>query len=258
MTMDRESLDIPHARFRLACLLVDQRKERGGVGILGRRLSLHKLDLLRLGLCDGFINFHALNNLLCNTLLIAIVGVAIFVDFATIGCQMSVVNCREHRDWSSGPNVLERVFEDELLKSFMIAFILIQDAMIVHRSSSALDGNMRATVPVKVGRISASGLDNGARKGISVLVTIGTLTTIREEANMMALSTDNDGEEGLVILIVCALLQGVADVTNFAIDDLVHHLIGHTIAKIKNALRDPTAIGRDPKLHHLLDERLHN
>jgi hypothetical protein len=168
------------------------------------------------------------------------------VGAGAVSSQVGVVDRRMERDRSGGADVVVRVLEDEGLKLSSQPLTLIQDALVVDGSRSALDGDVRTEVKVELERMSASSLDESARKRIAVAVTFAG---IRKEADVMALPGDDNGELGdLLAPELPEALLHVADllfkhgsvlslahaVTNeqhalrrLALSDALHPVLGH-------------------------------
>ena len=87
------------------------------------------------------------------------------------------------------------MFVDHGLKHVRIHVLLVHDDSVMGGASRALDCRVRVQVKVITKRLSDVAVDQGARDGITVLITSQTL--VREEADMVALLSNNDSKVDL-------------------------------------------------------------
>lgn len=64
--------------------------------------------------------------------------------------------------------------------------------MVVNRTSSSLDGRVRAEIEVILIRMSDVALNKSTRQGVSILVSSLRITILGEETDVMALGADGD------------------------------------------------------------------
>jgi hypothetical protein len=98
-----------------------------------------------------------------------------------------------HGDRSCRASIVVGVLEDELLELGSLPLTLVEDAVVVDGASSTLNSDVGAEVEVELEGVRAAGLDKGTRKRVAVAVA---LASVREEADVVALSSDDDGELG--------------------------------------------------------------
>lgn len=112
---------------------------------------------------------------------------------STIGSQVGIIDGRVQGYGSSRPHVVIRVLEDELLELGGLPLTLVEDALVVNRTRSTLDGNVRAQVEVEFKWMRAASLHESTRQRVAVPVA---LAGIGEETNVMALAGNHDSEFG--------------------------------------------------------------
>jgi hypothetical protein len=106
---------------------------------------------------------------------------------------VGIVDGRVHGDGSCRASIVVGVFENELLELGSLPLALVEDAMVMDGASCTLDSDMRAQVEVEFKGVRAAGLDESSRKRVTVAVA---LASVRKEADVVALSSDDDSELG--------------------------------------------------------------
>lgn len=96
------------------------------------------------------------------------------------------------RDWGGGAHVLVRVLIYHLLEVVGVELGLVKKDMIVDRTSSALNGRVRAKVEVVLKWMSDITLNQSTRVRVVVLVSGSAITLLGEEADVVALGADGD------------------------------------------------------------------
>jgi hypothetical protein len=106
------------------------------------------------------------------------------------------------------------VLEDELLELSGLPLPLVEDALVMDGSSSSLDRHVRTEVEVELEWVSAASLHQGSRERVAVTVTLAGL---REEADMMALASNDYSELGH--LLATLALEGLLHVADLFLED---------------------------------------
>lgn len=151
----------------------------------------------------------------------------VLVSSSTVASQMGVVDGRVHRDRRCGSCIRIALMINHLLKFVDRDLHLIHDDVIVHWTSSALDGNVGGKVKIPHERVRDLLLHQRARKGIAISVT---LLRVRKESNVMPFGRDYDREFGHGHL--CSiLLKPTLDFRNFDPKNLGKLVFGHAIAE---------------------------
>lgn len=195
------------------------------------------------------------------------------VAASTVGSQVSIVDGRDcgalavkgewtwgeltQRHWSGRAHVLVGELVDHLLELIDRDLGLIQEHMIVDRTSSTLDGRVSIEIEVILKWMSDIMLNESTRKRISIAITSLDIVVLREEANVVTLGANSNGPDSV---------DGSGPSLN---DDLLHMLqllIDHmavltlrdTITEVVDVLRSlATTNSRIPLLQkwkqHLLD-----
>lgn len=138
--------------------------------------------------------------------------------------DVSVVDSREERNGSGGADVLVGVLVNQSLDLLVGPQGLVQENVVVDRTSGTLDGSVGAQVEVVLIRLGDAGLDKSARQSVVVLVA----AALGEEAHMVALGSDDDQEFGSDIAFGEGLLHG----SHFLVDDLSELALGNTVAEV--------------------------
>jgi hypothetical protein len=89
-------------------------------------------------------------------------------------------------DRRATPNILVALLVDESLELLISHFGLVDEHVVVHRTSCALDGAVRTQVEVVLEWRSDASLDERSREAVAVLISLPA-PVLREEAVMMAL-----------------------------------------------------------------------
>jgi hypothetical protein len=140
--------------------------------------------------------------------------VVIDVSASAVSSQMGVVDGGMQRDRSSGADVLVRVLKNELLQLGRQPLTLVENALVVDGASRTLDGDVGAQVEVELEGMGASSFNQSTRERVAVAVA---LTSLGEEADVMALASDDDGELG--DLLAAQLLEALLHVADFLFKD---------------------------------------
>lgn len=93
---------------------------------------------------------------------------------------------------------------DERVDLVLRPLRLVEEDVVVNRTSSTLDSGVSAEVEVVLKGLCDASLNECARKRVGVLVT----TALREEANVMTLGSDDDQESGHNVDLGEGLLHG--------------------------------------------------
>ena len=157
-----------------------------------------------------------------------------------VGSKMSIVDCRNHRDRSGGTSVLHAVLERQLLDEGKVVVVLVGDDVVMNRTSSALDGAVRGEVVVLLSGMRDASLHKSARDWVLVAIA----ATTREEADVMALAADDDGELGVDLRVDGA--HHVLHVSNLLVEHELELALGDTIAEVDDLLWNVTAIKLRP------------
>jgi hypothetical protein len=80
----------------------------------------------------------------------------------------------------------------QALEFIDIALSLIHNDVVVNRTSSALNGGMGRKIEIIFERMRYISLNKGTRQGVVVTVSGGGVTLLWEEADVMALSANDD------------------------------------------------------------------
>jgi hypothetical protein len=147
-------LDVPHNLLQTTSVLHGH--ERSNLHVLGGRAG----GRLMVGL---------------GLLLAGRDGVVVQVSAGAVSCQMSVVDSRVERNWSRGAHVVVRVLKDEGLQLSGLPLALVEDALVVDGSSSALDGHVGAEVKVELEGMSAARLHQGTRQRVVISIALACL-----------------------------------------------------------------------------------
>lgn len=130
------------------------------------------------------------------------VRVNILVSARAGSSQMSVVDSWVERDRRSGACELVAMLIDHLVQLIDRDTRFIHDDMVVRRSSSTLDCRMRTQVEVMLERMRNISLNESSRMCVSILVASAVITSLWEEANLVALAANDDREVDLQIISI--------------------------------------------------------
>lgn len=145
---------------------------------------------------------------------------------------MRVVDSRMQRYRSSRADIVVRVLEDELLKLGRQPLTLVENALVVDGASCTLDGDVGAEIEVELERMGAAGLYQSTGKRVAVAVALARL---REEADMVALTSNDDGELG--DLLAAQLLETFLHVVDLFLENGGVLALAHAISNVENTLR---------------------
>jgi hypothetical protein len=149
-----------------------------------------------------------------------------------IGSQMSVVDSRMERNRSRRTHILIRVLKDERLQLGSKPLALVENALVVDGSSSALDSDVRAEVEIELERMSTARFDKRTWKRIAVAVAFAVL---REEADVVTLASNDDGELG--DRLAAQLLEALLHVAHFLLKNSRVLALANAVTDVQDAMR---------------------
>lgn len=150
------------------------------------------------------------------------------------------------RDWCRSTLVLVRLLVQDGVELVVRDVGLVEDHVVVGWTSGTLDGGVGAQVEVILVRVSDTLLDERSRKRVAVAVAF-----LGEEADVVALATDNDHERDVEVRVRSA--QELLHVGNLLLEDVDVLALGDTVADVHDALRE---LALTDGLHPVLDHGL--